>query len=407
MHKNITSSAALDTLAAQLARESDYILAKWHTDVAASGEETTIKMLTRAEFYDHVPLFIERFCAVLRNATHTIKPPAQQHGIHRWQQGLDFDEVVLEWNFLHHVLFERITALRQPAGLDLKTLQRAYWLLADTVQKAIAASLSEFNAHQRLEAEARVRDLEAVAEQRDDLDLQRGQGLHQASHDLRGNLQVIRLSCHSLRRRPLDKTTGAIVERLWHAIDGLSQLFNDMLDLARLEAGREECQIDQFDAAAVLRELCETMQSIAESRGLALHVNGVDSLPVSSDAVKLRQIAQNLILNALGYTSAGSVEIGWQAEPPTCWSFYVRDSGPGMPKTTADSLAAGLEAAKHGVDAPNTTTANAAPVSRQTGTHGEGIGLSIVHRLCTLLNAVLEVDSESGQGTTFRVRLPM
>src|SRR5699024_5750844 len=179
-------------------------------------------------------------------------------------------------------------------------------------------------AHQRLEAEARVRDLEAVAEQRDDLDLQRGQGLHQASHDLRSNLQVIRLSCHSLRRRPLDKTTGAIVERLWHAIDGLSQLFNDMLDLARLEAGREECQIDQFDAAAVLRELCETMQSIAESRGLALHVNGVDSLPVSSDAVKLRRIAQNLILNALGYTSAGSVEIGWQAEPPTCWSFYVR-----------------------------------------------------------------------------------
>src|SRR5699024_9588014 len=189
---------------------------------------------------------------------------------------------------------------------------------------------------------------EAVAERRDDLDHQRGESLRQASHDLRGSLQVAQLSCRALQRCQHDRQTGIIVDRLAHSIDGLSQIFNDMLELARLEAGRDECRMRDIDASAQLRELCETMQSEARAQGLSLRVDGVDSLPVRSDASKLRRIAQNLILNALKYTSAGSVEIGWQAEPPTHWSFYVRDSGPGMPASTADTLAAGLGDADDG-----------------------------------------------------------
>lgn len=407
MREGKLNSAALAALASHLSRESDNILARWRTAVAASGEESPIKTLSRTEFNDHIPHFIERFCAVLRDDSHATKAPARQHGAHRWQQGLDFEEVVLEWGLLHRILFERMTALRQSAGLDLESLQHTYWLLADTVQKAIATSLAEFVAHQRLAAEARMRDLEAVLEQREDLDHRRGEGLHQASHDLRGSLQVIRLSCYSLRARQLDDQTGAIVERLWHAIDGLSQLFNDMLDLARLEAGREECQIRDLDAAVLLRELCNTMQSTAEARGLSFRMDGVDSLPVRSDPGKLRRIAQNLILNAVSYTSAGNVEIGWQAEPPTHWSFYIRDTGPGIPESTADSLVAGLESAEHGAEGTATEKANVFTVSRQAETHGEGIGLSIVHRLCELLNAVLEVDSDPSRGTTFRIKLPM
>lgn len=405
LREKMTHSVALDTVAASLWRERDNILSRWRDDVAASGNASTVKTLSRTEFYDHIPQFIERFCALLRGDGQAGKAPAKQHGAHRWQQGLDFEEVILEWKVLHHILFERLTALWRTSGLDLESLQHVYWLLADTVQKAISASLTEFHAHQRLAAEARMRDLEAVLEEQHNLDLRRGHGLHQASHDLRGSLQVIRLSCHALQRRPHDEQTGAVVERLVRAIDGLSQLFNDMRDLARLEAGREACENSDFDAAAMLREMCETMQPVAEARGLSLRVDGIDSLPVNSDAAKLRRIAQNLILNALSYTAAGNVAVGWQAESRTHWSFYVRDSGPGLPASSADApLAAGLESAQTGANASPAPAGNAFTVSRYAENSGEGIGLSIVHRLCQLLDAVLEIDSK-GNGTTFRIRL--
>lgn len=134
---------------------------------------------------------------------------------------------------------------------------------------------------------------------------------------------------------------------------------------------------------------------------------GADTLPVRSDEAKLRRIAQNLILNALKYTTAGSVEIGWQAEPPSHWSFHVRDSGPGLPDSTADALAAGLEDADDGGERAAAEQASEPRASGQPQTHGEGVGLAIVHRLCVLLNALLDIDSDSGHGTTFRIRLPM
>lgn len=397
MIEHMDASAAMEALAARLAEECDSILARWRCDMAASGEAAMVKTLTRTEFYDQIPEFLEQFCAMLSGDSHALRGPSRQHGAHRWQQGLDFEEVVLEWNALHRILFEWINVLGESTSLDPDSLRHTCWLLADTIQKAIASSLSEFYAHQRLEAEARMLDLEAVLERR-------GQGLHQASHDLRGSLQAIQLYCNTLRRRQLDQQTDTIVGRLSHAVDGLSQLFSDMLELARLEAGRDECRISEFDAAILLRELCETMQSTAAAKGLSLQVRGVATLPVRSDPAKLRRIAQNLVLNALSYTPAGLVEVVWQAESATHWSFHVRDTGPGVSDSTAWSLAMGLENAEN-ADEPITAD-DAVSVSRRAEVHGEGVGLAIVRQLCVLLNAVLEVDTESGCGTTFRIQLP-
>ena len=88
-------------------------------------------------------------------------------------------------------------------------------------------------------------------------------------------------------------------------------MLNDVMDLARLEAGQEQRSVEPFDAAVLLRELCEGLQPLAGERGLLLKAVGPTTFPVEGDTVKTRRIVQNLLLNALKYTQEGGVTATW------------------------------------------------------------------------------------------------
>lgn len=403
----------LPALAEHLAQQRDAILADWKTAAEDDDEQSMLAEMSRSEFYDHIPQFLERLAAAFRGENgHEAGRTAREHGAHRWQQGRPVEQVVQEWALLHRVLMKRIGALREPAGLDAESFQQAYELLSQAILDAITASLTEYHSRLRVQAEARLNDLEVVLGERDELDQLRSENLHQASHDLRGSLQAIRLASHVLAQRSLDEQARAIVKRISEAGESLYRMLNDLLDLARLEAGREAREISGFNAAVLLRELCDGLQGTAESKGLTLTARGPKTLRVRGDAMKVQRIAQNLVLNALKYTSRGGVEVEWRRDSPERWRFQVRDTGPGL-KTSGGVYAASLEAAgDEEKDSPPPSSAggqspaqpdSAAP---EVAAHGEGIGLAIVHRLCDLLDAVLDVESEEGCGTTFKVLLP-
>ncbi len=146
-------------------------------------------------------------------------------------------------------------------------------------------------------------------------------------------------------------------------------------------------------------------------------------MAVEGDAVKVRRIAQNLILNALHYTDRGGVRVTWEAIDTIDarrWLLCVKDTGPGFDDGAATPVAAAL---KEGTDDLNTVerageqVGMAAPeiqpartLDRESTSRphkaGEGIGLSIVKRICELLDATLELQTSPGQGTTFRVNFP-
>jgi signal transduction histidine kinase len=413
---------ALPALAKHLASARDAILRDWRSRVEAETESSALTRLSRAEFCDDIPQFLDRLCAVLRGSTTAGTDRfARYHGAQRWQHGSSLQAVTGEWGLLHEVLMDHIAgAPLQGVELDPPSLHAAYRILAEQIRHGIASSIVEFDKRQCVEAEARMQDLEAACVQHDEKDKQRGRSLHEASHDLRGSLQLVQMLCDLLKTRQTDSQTHGIVVRLCNAAENVNQLMRDLLDLARLEAGREERHIDAFDAAAVLRELCDTMRPMAEAEGLTLATRGDAQLPVRGDALKVRRIAQNLVLNALKYTQAGSVEVGWQQESALRWLFYVRDSGPGLHCSTAAELARSLEdAATPGgaeMDAaphlralpPLVVQEDAEPAgeSAVVERHGEGIGLSIVRQLCELLDAVVEVESAPARGTMFRILIP-
>jgi signal transduction histidine kinase len=210
-----------------------------------------------------------------------------------------------------------------------------------------------------------------------------------------------------------------LLPMLRQGVASLQDLLGDLTGLARLEAGHEQREIAPFDAAAVIRKLCEWMRAMATERGLALHIQGPDALPVEGDPMKVHRIAQNLIANAIKYTDAGGVAVSWSALDTgglERWQLVVRDTGPGVPKGPIEPLALALEeATQEAQSAERGAPAAATPDPRKVVESlvraprrepGEGIGLSIVKRLCELLDATIELETEPGAGTTFRVTFP-
>jgi signal transduction histidine kinase len=167
------------------------------------------------------------------------------------------------------------------------------------------------------------------------------------------------------------------------------------------------------------------MQPLAAERGLALVASGTAALAVEGDRVKTYRIAQNLVMNALKCTERGGVRVTWEPDPSDPgwrWLLTVQDTGPGLQAGASAPFARALKAAtddayavgeKAEADGAPSAEAEPTPLLRsqsgrlaQDEPVGEGIGLAIVKRLCELLDASLELHTEAGKGTTFRVLFP-
>jgi signal transduction histidine kinase len=197
------------------------------------------------------------------------------------------------------------------------------------------------------------------------------------------------------------------------------------MDQARLEAGHERRQITHFDVSYLLKEFCDTTRPLAAEKGLFLVAKGAVPLMVDGDPAKIQRIVQNLVLNALKVTERGGIKVTWEAgedERRPQWMLCVQDTGPGFKRGSATPLERVLKRATdeaHEVEQRNVAPSEASPnadsaptLASQTTTSriqvpaGEGIGLSIVKRLCEMLDASLELESSEGEGTTFRIVFP-
>ncbi|MEY4762496.1 MAG: hypothetical protein RLZZ200_2352, partial [Pseudomonadota bacterium] len=186
----------------------------------------------------------------------------------------------------------------------------------------------------------------------------------------------------------------------------LSTLINDILDFSKIEAGELDLDTHAFGVNEVLADLEILFRSDAERRGVKLDVSSTDeAIPrvLMGDGHRLRQMLFNLVSNALKFTpreGCVSVRLG-RAEDPAATEggadasvtllFEVRDTGIGMSPETLAKLFRPF------TQADSSTTRNFG---------GTGLGLSIVRRLADMMGGSVDVSSESGKGSTFRLILP-
>jgi signal transduction histidine kinase len=419
---NDALTAGREALGAHFRACAPALIAAWRAAIASDPQLTASNALPRIQLVDHLPQWLDSFAGILAAvpgepvADAAEARDAEAHGLQRWQQGYDLHDVTREWGCLHRCLvaeLERFAAAHPelPAAVFVEARMK----VAEQVSEAMSTSAQRYFQLERVEAAGAVHDLErALAEVRQ-LEKKRADLWQQAAHDLRGNLGVVSNVAQGLAFRdlPADRR-DEFVALLSHNVTALRHLLDDVTVLARLQAGQEERRVAPFDAADLLRRLCDDVRPLADAKKLSLRADGPPTLAVEGDAVKVRRIAQNLLLNALKYTRAGSVVLAWgEAAPGDArrWSLSVEDSGPGFHAGPGAPIVNSLNpsVANEPLDeAPSSEVAAAddadgRPINQA---QGEGLGLAIVKRLCDLLDAMVEIDTVIESGTTVRVLLP-
>jgi signal transduction histidine kinase len=429
------TSGELTAIAAYLAQRQPDVLRRWHALVDGDPELSSASSISRAQFYDHIPQVLEAFERRLaarnpgarQEAQAEEKRSAAEHGLHRWQQGYNQHQTMREWAHLQMCLLEEIedyaSAHPRADGVALREARRA---LARLCGDGVCESAAHYARLQQLEAAGRLRDLQQAFSQLQTLERERAERLREAAHDLRSSVGVVRMAAEVLDRSSVSESARAqMAQALQRGTVSLRDLLTDLMDLARLEAGHERRNLVEFDAAQTLREFCEPLRALAAQRNLFLRTDGPEQLLVEGDPPKVQRIAQNLVLNALKATSEGGVRVTWEAHTHSereQWILCIQDTGPGL--TTSSGAAPLARALKHATEesqeveasvpaepaserldpAPTLPSRSAAEAARPPG--GEGIGLSIVKRLCELLDASIELETAPGDGTTFRVIFP-
>lgn len=171
----------------------------------------------------------------------------------------------------------------------------------------------------------------------------------------------------------------------------LLSLITDIIDLSKIEAGKVDISIDRFDLAETAREVLASFVPPAERKGLAMEIDAPHTLPVMSDARRVRQVLMNLVGNAVKFTDHGGVRVRL-TEKDGVAEVSVIDAGAGIREDDMDKLF---------------RTFSQVTSSEMPKHEGTGLGLYLSKKLITLLGGEIEAESEYGRGSVFRFRLPL
>ncbi len=173
----------------------------------------------------------------------------------------------------------------------------------------------------------------------------------------------------------------------------LLDIINDLLDLAKIEAGKMELHLSDFSVADLSRDLMDFVRPLADKRNQSLDLELNGHLPsINSDSGKVKQILYNLLSNAIKFTpTGGSIRLAVEVGSDNRVTMAVSDTGPGIAE---DKRSAIFEKFRQ-LDS-----------SRTREHEGTGLGLAITHELVHILGGTIELESVVGQGATFTIHLP-
>jgi len=223
----------------------------------------------------------------------------------------------------------------------------------------------------------------------------KSQFLANMSHELRTPLNAIlgyaELLVDGIYGVLPDRPKG-VLERIQNNGKHLLALINDVLDLAKIEAGQLTLTLEDYALAEVVRSVVTATEPLATSKGLKFTAVLQDNMPMGhGDARRISQVLLNLAGNAIKFTDAGEIEI--QASSTNGqFLLSVRDTGPGIADADQERIFGEFQ------QIDNTNTRNKG---------GTGLGLAISKRMVEIQGGTISVESALGQGSTFRVVLPV
>jgi len=227
------------------------------------------------------------------------------------------------------------------------------------------------------------------------LDQMKSDFLNMVAHELRSPLVSIRQQNSVLLEGlagPLQEKQQEFLEKGVKKIDSLLELINDLLNIAKIEAGKAIQRQVPLDVGEVIEETVSFMEPTAKEKGISLRYERKELKPILADPKRMEEVFTNLITNAINYSpDGGEVVVSAQALGEYL-EIRISDTGIGIPPEELPKIFDKFYRVKH-------------PKTRQV--MGTGLGLSIVKGIINAHRGTIDVESEPEKGTTFRILLPI
>lgn len=245
-------------------------------------------------------------------------------------------------------------------------------------------------AEQKQELDYKNRELKAASEQKSNF-------LTTMSHELRTPLNSI-IGYTDLALKKAGDSLGTHRKKLEKVLNNgqhLLSLINNILDLSKIEAGKMELFVEEFDLSKLIHNCISTAQGLVEGKPIKLIEDVQPGLPkLKTDQSKLKQVFINLLGNSAKFTEEGSITLSAKLHnsSPSWLRISVRDTGPGIPEEKLSSLFDSF------------TQADGSATRRHGGT---GLGLAIVKKMTQLMHGKVFLESKVGEGSIFYLDIPI
>lgn len=314
-----------------------------------------------------------------------------------WMGVLLAFKLLLAWAIAHLFLGQHVLARLQRVSSSLRIRQEDAAPAADAADDELdemARAVALFQ-EDRQQLAQRTSELILARDAAEAANKAKSVFLANMSHELRTPLNAIlgfsSLMSEAPELTPSQRQNLSIINR---SGQHLLTLINDVLEMAKIEAGRLQLEVRPFDLGDMVREVTEMMRLRAEERGLALFLDQSSAFPryVRGDPARLRQILINLISNAVKFTDEGSVSLrlGVRSNSRNHLVLEVEDTGAGIAEKDQPHLFEPF-----------------VQLGRGAERGGSGLGLSITRQFVELMGGTIAVRSALGKGTSMRVELPL
>jgi len=330
---------------------------------------------------------------------HELHPPFQPDGTHSnsnkaelFRQAVEAGYMKFEW--MH------CTASGEPLPME-KILVRIPWQDGWRIA-SYNRDLRETKAHEQkmLEVQEHTRSLEVISKAAQMASQAKSEFLAKMSHELRTPLNAVIGFLGLELQKELPAETADNLEISLDACHNLLHLINDILDISKIEAGRFELASDTYRLVALINEIVSLNAFRVDSQHIAFRLEMDENLPsrLRGDALRIKQILNNLLCNAFKYTQKGTVTLAVDLEPQQeknadklAVRFSVRDTGQGIEAKNLESLF-------------NSYARFDSRTNRLI--EGTGLGLAITKHLVEKMDGHIQVESEYGKGSIFACTIP-